>query len=733
MPIQLWGECVSTAAYLINRTPSPNLNNCSPYELLYDQAPAYEMMKVFGCLCYAATTPPQRTKFSPRASRCVFLGYPFGCKGYKLFDLDNKVFITSRDVTFREDVFPFATQSYVPPSIFPETVLPQPMPSMIFPIEPHFTPTNTNQPAESAEPVPTPAETLPPPQPNHGNLTQTLPRRSTRVPRPPSHLQDYICNVSYPIQHHLTYDKLSPSYRDYVLNVSSIYEPEFYHQAVKFPEWRQAMSEEIAALEANHTWTLQTLPPGKKTIGCRWLYKVKYKADGTLDRYKAGLVAKGYTQQAGIDFLDTFSPVAKLTTVRVLLSIAAQKHWNMLQLDINNAFLNGELNEEVYMDLPLGYPTEDKQLVCKLTKSLYGLRQASRQWFQKFSTTLIANGFQKCPADHSLFTKGSGLTLVALLVYVDDIVIAGPDAELVAHTQRMLAANFKLKVIGDLKYFLGLEIAKSPKGIHLCQRKYTLQLVSDTGFTSAKPQPLLMDPGIHLNDHDGEPLEDPSCYRRFIGRLMYLTVSRPDITYAVNRLSQFMSKPRTPHLQAMHHLLQYLKASLGQGILFPATSSTKISAYVDADWGSCQVTRRSTTGYCVFMGSSLISWRSKKQATVARSSAEAEYHALAAVTSELLWLKQLLRAFDIPLQTSMVFSDSKSAIQLAHNPTCHERSKHVDIDCHFIREHVQTGFLNLIHVKSQDQLADPLTKALPKPLFQALTSKLGILDIYLPT
>ena len=235
----------------------------------------------------------------------------------------------------------------------------------------------------------------------------------------------------------------------------------------------------------------------------------------------------------------------------------------MLQLDIYNAFLNGDLIEEVYMDMPLGYPVKNDNMVCKLTKSLYGLRQASRQWFHKFSTTILDQGFQQCPADHSLFTRGSGATLVTLLVYIDDIIIVGPDQKLIAETQQMLAKHFKIKVIGDLKYFLGLEISKSPRGIHLCQRKYTLQLLTETGFAASKPQSVPMDPNSQLNETDGDPLEDASQYRRLIGRLMYLTISRPNISFVVNRLSQFMSKPRTPHLHAIYHLLQYLKSSPG--------------------------------------------------------------------------------------------------------------------------------------------------------------------------
>ena len=217
--------------------------------------------------------------------------------------------------------------------------------------------------------------------------------------------------------------------------------------------------------------------------------------------------------------------------------------------------------------------------------------QASRQWLHEFSIIILDQGFQQCPTNHFLFTRGSGATLVTLLVYIDDIIIVGPDQKLIAETQQMLAKPFKIKVIGDLKYFLGLEIAKSPREIHLCQRKYSLQLLTDTSFAASKPQSVHMDPNLQLNETDSVPLEHASQYCRLIRRLMYLTISHPDNSFIVNHLSQFMSKPRTPHLHAIYHLLQYLKSSLGQGILFPSSSSMRVSAYVDADWGSCQVTR----------------------------------------------------------------------------------------------------------------------------------------------
>lgn len=238
-----------------------------------------------------------------------------------------------------------------------------------------------------------------------------------------------------------------------------------------------------------------------------------------------------------------------------------------------------------------------------------------------------------------------------------------------------------------------------------------------------------MDPNINLIDDTSAPLEDISQYRRLIGRLMYLTISRPDIAFAVNKMSQFMTAPRTNHLHAILHILQYINTAPGQGLLFSSIPSMAVSAYADADWGSYTVTRKSTNGFCIFIGSSLVTWKSKKQPTVSRSSAEAEYRALALLTTELLWLQQLLISFQVVIPYCKVFCDCKSAIQLATNPTLNERTKHIDIDC----QHINSKFLNLFHIASQHQLADPLTKALPKKQLTYLISKLGILNLYMPT
>ena len=295
-------------------------------------------------------------------------------------------------------------------------------------------------------------------------VSQPLPLCRSSIPhQPPTYLQDYHCGLlshtspplcasKYPLSTCLSYHAFSPSYQHVALSLSTTFEPQFYHQAVKFPHWCAAMQAELEAMESNKTWSVCYLPEDKHTIGCKWVYKVKFNPDGSIELYKARLVAKGYTQQEGLDYLETFSPVAKLVTVKVLLPLAAKKKWHLVQLDANDAFLDGDLFEEVYMELPLGYLRQGesivngRRLVCKLHKFIYGLKQASRQWYTKFSQAFLTFGFSQSKADYSIFTKGCGSSFAPLLVYVDDIVITGPNLTVIDQLKHLLAFHLNSRI-----------------------------------------------------------------------------------------------------------------------------------------------------------------------------------------------------------------------------------------------------------------------------------------------
>ncbi|XP_042978944.1 uncharacterized mitochondrial protein AtMg00810-like [Carya illinoinensis] len=352
------------------------------------------------------------------------------------------------------------------------------------------------------------------------------------------------------------------------------------------------MDSEIAALELNNTWDIITLPQGKTSIGSKWVYKIKYHADGTIERHKV-----------------------------------------LHQFDVYNAFLHGKLEEEVYMKLPPGYLVKGKDKVCKLKRSLYGLKQASRQWHAKFSSSLLSFGFIQSRANYSLFTKQSGHSFLALVVYVDDIVVASNDPQAVSDLKSFVLTKFMIKDLGILKYFLGLEVARNFIGIHLCQHKYALDILHDSDLIGCKPSTTPMDSNLKLSKDEGTLLDR---------QLLYLTITRPDLTFSTHLLSQYMAAPRLPHLQVAYKVLKYVKNSPTQGLFFAASSSRHLTTYCDLNWASCPNTRRSTTGYCVFLGQSLISWKSKKQTTISRNFAEAKYRLMAATSCEIVWLKYLL-------------------------------------------------------------------------------------------
>ncbi|XP_061344303.1 uncharacterized mitochondrial protein AtMg00810-like [Gastrolobium bilobum] len=390
------------------------------------------------------------------------------------------------------------------------------------------------------------------------------------------------------------------------------------------------------------------------------------------------------------------------------------------------------------MHLPPGYsstqPSLPPNVVCHLHKSLYGLRQASRQWFAKFSNTSNLLGFNQSQSDHSLFVRSSGSCFIAVLVYVDDIIVASNNSLEVQFLIDDLHNKFKLKNLGPLCYFLGLEVARSAKGISVCQHHYALDIIKDSGLSGCKPRSTPFEVGLKLSASDRGLLPHPSMYRRLIGRLIYLAITRPDICYTVNFLSQFMAAPRLPHLQAAHKLLGYIKHTIGQGIFYSSSSTVQLNVFCDSDWASCIDSRRSISGFCVFIGDSVISWKSKKQNTVSRSSTEAEYRSMALVTCELLWLFSLLKDLKVLHSgPAHLFCDNQSALHLAANPVFHERTKHIEIDCHLVREHIIKGHLKTFHVPSSKQLADILTKPLLPSKFAILISKMGILNLYSPS
>lgn len=588
--------------------------------MLFHKPVDYEELKAFGCLAFASNPVHNSDKFIPRGVPSVFLGYPSTQKGFRLLNLINKEIFVSRDVIFNDAIFPFnANQN--------ETYM-HPLPVSVPASGPHMfdddmicaedNEDDGNEGADNDVPLYEENESAP--------TSPTILRRSTRQSKQPVWMQDYVGQAAGGA-HAVTSHLVEPQFYCFLSALVPTVDPITFSQAIKQPHWIAAMNAELDALESNATWDIVTLPLNQYAIGSKWLYKTKYNPYGTVERYKSRLVILGNKQVYGINFSETFAPVAKLTTVRALLAVAAMQNWMVCQMDVSNAFLNGDLDELVYMKMPPGYTGMGSRIsaatsvqslgnkdikVCRLKKALYGLRQAPRQWFSKLSITLKSMDYKQSKAYYSLFSYTRNNNITVVLVYVDDILISGDSQGDIAALKQLLCQNFHMKDMGTPRYFLGLEIDRSNAGFFVSQKKYTIDLLKEFGMQNVTPLKLPMDAHLKLTPDKGDSLSDPTIYQRLVGKLIYLTITRPDISFHVHILTQFMQKPTSVHLQAAKRLLRYLAGNPGQGILLASSSAAQLTAYCDSDWASCPITRKSTSGFCVLLGSSPLSWKTKK-------------------------------------------------------------------------------------------------------------------------
>ena len=690
LPTNYWAEAVATAAYLRNRATTSSLKeDKTPYEKWYERKPDVSHLRVFGCVAYAHIPDSERRKLDKKAEKMRFVGYCKNSKGYRLFDEKTHKIIKRRDVIFNEVNFNLNTAET-------ETV-------------------KRNKTVDLESEASSYEE-----EPEKSPEQLEEPRRSERQRRPPTRygFSEYADTARVD---HLAY------------NACQILEPKTIEEALAgkhAKEWKAAADSEYESLVENETWELVELPQDREAIGCKWVFKVKHTSDGKVERFKGRLVAKGYSQKYGIDYDETFSPVVRFSSIRALLAFAVQNNMLIHQMDVVTAFLNGELSEEIYMQQPDGYAIRGQEhLVCKLRKSLYGLKQSPRCWNAAFREYMELIGFNQSVADPCVFIRvGDTMTIVA--VYVDDLIlIAGTQGEM-QDVKKNLADRFKMKDMGSLHYCLGISIVQDEQNgcIWLHQKQYIQNMLQRFGLTEAKIVSTPADPYVKLVKDDGVSNEvDSIAYQSMVGSLLYAAMAtRPDIAQAVGAVSKFNSKPSEAHLTAVKRILRYLKGTVDLALKYRKVEDGSLTGYSDADWGGDSDNRHSTTGNLFLMGGGAISWLSKKQAIVALSTSEAEYIALSSATQEAVWLRRLLTDLRVVKEPVVLMEDNQGAIAIARNPIAHARTKHIDIRYHYIREAVHSGMIVLHYCPTSEMIADLLTKPLSKALFERLRLAMGM-------
>ncbi|KAI3685606.1 hypothetical protein L6452_34856 [Arctium lappa] len=475
--------------------------------------------------------------------------------------------------------------------------------------------------------------------------------------------------------------------------LSSI-KPKKASEALRDPDWILEMQDELLQFERNKVWQLIPLPKGKSVIGTKWVFRNKRDESGVVVRNKARLVAKGYYQQEGIDYDETFAPVARLEAIRIFLSYAAHKNFTVFQMDVKSAFLNGILHEEVYVAQLEGFvDPKNPDHVYVLDKALYGLKQAPRAWYETLTQFLLASGFKKGTIDTTLFLKKQGDDLILIQIYVDDIIFGSTNPKFCKNFSRIMESRFEMSTMGELNFFLGLQVKQLPEGIFINQSKYIRDILKKFNMTDSSVMKTPMATGTLLDaDLSGKSV-DQKVYRSMIGSLLYLTASRPDIMFATCFCARYQANLKESHLVAVKRILRFLKGTTELGLWYPKGSSVDLTAYTNADHAGCKLDRKSTSGSCQFLGDKLVSWTSKKQNCVSTSTAEAEYVAAASCCSQ-------------------------SAIAITANLVQHSKTKHIDMRYHFIKDHVEKGDIEIHFVTTDYQLADLFTKPLDEKRYQ---------------
>jgi hypothetical protein len=757
LPYDFWEEAAAHGIYAYNRCHLPKIG-MTPYEAFYGVKPDVSNLRIFGSLAYVYI--PKETvswhKHMAKAFRGIFTGY--GGSGYRIWNPRKRVFVVSNHCTIKEHIkgvclLNQASQLYrrlvstaddyddtsssdtddfssnhgdtivVDTGYQPLDIPLEDNPENHSDSEGNAAQSGSHDRIEGISTVSESPEHQEPQPPSGSESSSTI----QKAPVPPGMvrargklipLRDKSTRITDRNLDHRALITINQ-------NTEASKIPSSIKEALTGPDahlWRPSIMKELRSHLRNHTWDL-VVRKQQKTIGCRWVFKIK--SDGC---YKSRLVAQGYTQLHGIDYFETFAPVARLSTIRILLALAAKYGLHIHQMDVQTAFLYGDLEEECYMEQPPGFIKGN--FICRLLRSIYGLKQAPRVWNQVINSFFEAIGFLRSLSDPALYIfhvhEADQLPLL-IAIYVDDMIIIGKDIAEIDRIKDELRQKFDMTDLGEIKTLLGMEILRFQDGsVFLHQDRYLTDLLQRYHMGGSTP---ISTPIAHVSLPEGEDI-DITEYQSRTGSLMWPSLAtRPDFCYAAGYLGRFNSCPKASHSTAQKRIMRYIKGSLNMGILYDATSKEGLIGYSDADYGGDLQDRKSTSGMVFTLFGGAISWASTKQKTVATATVEAEYIALTPAVKEALWLKQLFEEISIPMGTIDLKTDAQGALDLATNARFSQKTKHIDIRHHFIRDHINTKDIELKHIPTMEMTADILTKPLARPAFELLRSKLGIISL----
>lgn len=718
-----WGEAVLTATYLINITPTRALKQFkTPYELWHNKKPQIKYLKVFGSTVYVHNKT-NKTKFQEKTWKGILVGYE--PNGYKVWEVETQKFVVVRDVIVDETNYLMSRPVVQAEGVTlkrpqNETDLSDLSKSVIQSRESDSVKSDIVKSDKTDQISKAVVNTNEFVSNDNQGIESTTPdlRKSARIKHLP------------PISYN------EDSIPDFLLCAQSIkcsiptsYQ-EIRNRADRL-DWERAVNDEINSLLINNSWTLVQKPENKNIVDCKWVFSLKNDEFGNPIRYKARLVAKGFSQKYLIDYNETFAPVARISSFRFILAFANQHCLLVHHMDVKTAFLNGKLKEEIYMKVPEGIKNQGNQ-VCKLNKALYGLKQAARCWFEEFDKALTEKGFKNSPVDRCIYIldRGDILKNIYIILYVDDLVIVTGNSETMSNFKNYMMNKFLMVDLKEIKLFLGIKIMRKNNQICCDQSAYITTILSKFNMSDCKPVSSPVECNINYVALNSDETYDAPC-RNAIGCLMYLMVcTRPDLSIAVNILSRFMNKCNEELWKCIKRVLRYLKGSININLKYTKRDYNEyLVGFVDSDWGGSEGTdRKSTTGYLFQLYETCtISWNTKRQASVAVSSTEAEYMALFEAVKEALWLKSLATSVNINiLKPIVIYEDNNGCISIAKNPTSHKRSKHIDIKYHFSREQVEKNVINIHYIPTGSQVADLLTKPLTSPKFLEFRTKIGL-------